>query len=231
MSIQFYPTGKACPHCIWLTQDRRLSAKFKRPLMSPYTVIPSEEKKGFNGVTIYDSRNLFFDTFNCVYGVKALTKTDNESKDNHNYLNTGKLLYGAVKFIEILNSKEKVKNVRLLINSNLDSKKHGTKEHPHALVTVEDEDKKIPIRGRGLTVAAEPYSSDTVVELSPQECKELVRSGPYFLPYITKKLSATLGYEFNPEENNFYLFLRFEFNGNSGVISGKISTDLPVDYD
>jgi hypothetical protein len=234
-NIQFYPNNKVCPHCIWIANSPGIYKKFKRILkQTPFVTIPSE--KNFLGVTVFNSNSHFKHTFNCVNGTK-----DRDSALFHHYSSISSLLYGSTLFIESLHVKFGVKNVRLLINSNYDYKKHGTKEHPHALITVADDEKSSNELFSRLSktpgkpevpkhkVADKPYPGDTVVELTKRECSELLRSDSA-IEFITEKLSRKLGYAFHPDINNFYLFLNFQCNDaekpHCGVVSGKISTDL-----
>jgi hypothetical protein len=225
--IAYYSYNKPCPHCIWIANTPQLSQRFGWKLIDPFDIIPPHGD--FIGVTVFDSHKIFKNTFNCVNGVKEGLGVGT----NHDFRNIGSLLYGATKFIENLNENFGIKNAHLLINSNFDMKKHGGKEHPHALVTIPDDEEKLigwKKEEKSRSVSSEPYLDDTVVELSPVHCAELIRSGRDAMKYIAKKFTDKLGYSFNPISDNFYIFLTFICKNNSqphcGVIHGKISTNL-----
>jgi hypothetical protein len=228
--VWFYPSGRACPHCIWLADDPELYRKFKWSKITPFAVIPPY--RDFLGVTVYDSHGFFKNTFNCVNGVK-----EGNLNSNHNFRNIGSLLMGATMFIEELHIDFGVKKVRLLINSNLDIQKHGAKEHPHALITLADEEKEVDAIFKKISatdvnptkfVISGPYPGDTVVNLSSRECTELIRSGNNAFRYISKIMSTALKRDFNPNRENFFIFLAYECTDpqkpHCGIVTGKIST-------
>ena len=187
-NIIIYQNNKPCMHCIWIADDPSSNMILKKKMTRFHTINPHQD---FLGVTVFDSRNVFFNTFNCVNGVKA-----DDYERNHDFRNIGSLLQGATLFIEYLNKKYKVKSVNLLINSNV-NKKYRTKEHPHALITLLDEEEKIPSVDSSSAddithVASEPSVDDIVVELNPKECAELIRTGKNAMNYIASKLSKLL---------------------------------------
>jgi len=229
--VWYYPSGLACPHCVWVANDPGVSARFRRDYTGPFAIIPAHPPKDFLGLTIIDSHNFFKNTFNCVNGVKG-----GPLRANHDFHNIGSLLYGSTIFIESLHQKFGLKKIRLLINSHFNVKKHGGKEHPHALITLSDEDelvyekkigKSYPDPGR--LVADKPYPDSPIVKLTPQECAELIRAERKAFDYITAKIRQTIK-DFDPVNKGFYLFLTYECQDNRrpgcGVINGEISVEV-----
>jgi ribosomal protein S16 len=196
---------------------------------------PKKNEKDFDGVTVYDSRDIFKDTFNVVNGIRG-----DDSRVYHDFHHIGSVIYGAVIFIEYLNEDYGVQRVRLLVSSNLNQRKHGAKEHPHALVTLADTPEKNArimakisersgnyFRGEArMNVVDKPYPNDTIINLDEEKAKALIRSGPTLMDDIAKLLTEKLSHDFDPEQNNFYLFLTFECKNRCGVVSGMVSTDL-----
>jgi len=209
--VKVYPSGKRCPHCIWISEDQQ----------DFFTLIP-EKDLGFHGITVIDSHNFFKNTFNCVHGIK-----EGNIDTNHDYTKIGSLLYGSVIFIESLHLTFGIKRCRLLINSHI-SKKYGSKEHLHALVTLSDEDEKIYEQKMNQTYKHKLKVADklwgNILDLSAKECSELIRSMDNALDYIVQKIKKTTGQDFDPEKNGFYILLQYvrEKSCNS-VITGQIA--------
>lgn len=231
MNIQTYPTRNYCHHCIWIEEKAWKWDGNERKIKKP--VFKIKPSKDFLGVSVFDSHAFFENTFICVLGYKG-----EQSAFYHQFNRLGSLLRGAVIFIEELHLRFGVEKVKLLINSNLNVKKHGKKEHPHAIITLpnltEAQYKKIfgtnIIKG-AKKVPSEPYPDDTVVRLTKEQSSELIRAGdsPPLGAYkmIISILKEKLG-KFDILDN-FYLFMTFECSRKGeqlcGVVNSLISTD------
>lgn len=247
MSVQKYPSGKTCPHCVWVADDPRISAENKWGKIKIFHTIPAHtigderdtKDPNFLGMTIVDGHGFFRNTLNCVYGVKG-----QNSEEYHKSSNVGQVLYGATLFIEYLNSEYNIKHTRLLINSNYNREKYGGKEHVHALVTIDDspeENKKFfdaveeklgrpHMNKRILFVESEPYPQDTVYILSGIEAKNLIHHPLISEENIEEIFSKILKFPFDPRTDSYYIFLKYGCNNNRkprcGKTIGKISTSL-----
>lgn len=221
---QYSSTVQPCPHCIWVEDDKKIKDIYGWKQMFPIDIIyPSENIPDFIGVTVFDSRGKFHNTFNCVNGIKGMNPYV-----KHNSVRVSSLLKGATFVIETLNN-QGARNIRLLINSKVSERLSNEKEHPHALITVEDEDFFSRNDGSNEVVDS-PYTGDTVVELDNDQCAKLVRieSNEEYEKFISDIFTPVLGRKFNPEKDNYFIFLKFKFDPsiNLGIITGKISTDL-----
>lgn len=211
-NVQFYESGLLCPHCAWVSGKKKIVEKLR---MKPWETY-QPYWKGF-GVSVFDVHKKFGKTFNCING-----EYQEDSEIYHNPMNLGQLLRGATMFIEYLNEKKGVKNARLLINSHANPRKYGGngKEHPHALITVEDPgffpESKLEPPDR-------PLEDDLFLDLDRKECSELIREGENTINYIAEKVKKRLEQPFNPETDSFYIFLKYRCENGCGFMSGKIA--------
>lgn len=230
-TIEYYQINSkkvACPHCLWVNEFPWRGNVYK----SFQTIRPTSQRgsKDFFGITVFDSRGRFIDTFNCVNGVKY-----GDSRLFHDYRELGNLLEGVTYFIEDLHVNYGINHVKVLINSNV-NKYYKVKEHLHALVTLDKKeadalyakiDKDKIDRKDEQLVASEPWKTDSIIELSPNDGSELIRSGRYAISNVAKLLETRLKTRkrFDYKWDNFYIFLDFECTKRCGIVKGAISTD------
>jgi len=229
-NIQRYPTGNRCHHCVWLEEKPWRWEGEKVSIRKPVWVL--RPKKNFLGVSVFDSHKKLENSFISVYGSKG-----ENSAYYHQFWNLGELLMGSVYFIEELHLEYGIENVQLIISSNFDPKKHGRKEHPHAIITLpdltSDQYKKVfgekPVSGSGaVPVLRNPYPTDTVYSLTEEQSSTLIRSGRGAYAWILSFLREKLHTDFLPTDS-FYLFMDFSCSKKGekmcGVIRARLATD------
>lgn len=209
-SIYKYNDGRDCHHCMWLENKKKQGLPLPPPVF--YKT---------DNCTVFGPSDHFKYSFMVVYGKSLLA-----SSSKHKSLDFTTFLECAVNFIEYLNSKYDFNNLRFLINSNYS--KHRYKEHLHGFVTANSEaderlfDKLFNNLGREgkVNVASEPYETDTVVNISTEEGREMIRSNvAKFL--VNKLIPFGVKTEFDLARKDLILFLSFDRDNKS--ITGKIA--------
>jgi len=210
-----YPSGLYCHHCVWLQDFYKLTPRL--PRAGPLFWIC----KKYPGCTVYNKSGYFPFTFMVVYGVK-------NSSLKHSLYDLTTLLECSTLFIEHLHSSYNMSKIRLLVNSNFDRDKYGSKEHLHSLVTMNSaEDEKIFIEkisdspGK-VVVKDQPWENDRVINLTKEDCHKLIRSDAW--AFVADKLKVSTQ---TLKTQSFYLFLNYEKGSQSTpsyTITGKIST-------
>lgn len=198
--IPEYPCGKykKCPHCLWILQDPLLLKDTPWKDMKP-TLIIKGDNINFDGVTIFDNHLFMTNTFNCVNGTIY-----NDFNKNHDENRLPSLMKGVYIFVDYLKKKFNVDNIEVVISS--DYKRHGFKEHLHALVVIKDHIKNVfgeETEGK-INVITSPYKGDLIMKIPYQLHKDLTMdkierfiTNKIMRPYIVRK-------------NSFYLFLYFK---------------------
>lgn len=252
MSIQKYPTGNVCPHCVWVSDDQKIYKEQGWKNIKIVHTIPAhttesrdtfclrgklhrEAGSNFLGMTVVDSHSKFTDTLNCVYGVKG-----QDSKEYHKSSHVGDILYGATMFIGYLHSEFGITRARLLINSKVDRKKYGGKEHVHALLTLEEPREKvekffdlieekfdIPKPKITIPIASEPYPEDAIYFLSGKDSRAMINNPKNAVEDIQRFFSPILYRPLNPSIDNFFIFLNYMcFPSGKCVATGVVSADV-----
>jgi len=223
--VQVYPNGKPCHHCIWISG---LNKQFGWAESDPVCVFKENRSKEFLGSTVFNSHPFLLYTFNCVAGVR-----DNPSGANHHFWNIFSALKGALNYAYVLYSSYGVQDTNILLNSNFDLKKHGRKEHCHALLTIPEKERyKVFKQSRwekGRTITDEPYKGDIVIKLSDTEIDRLLTSGNRSWTYVKNLISNALRIDIDASKDSFYIFLKAHCDREGcRIVSGKIAVDPKV---
>lgn len=235
--VCIYPGGSVCKHCLWVSNNKDISEHYGTSFVKPYHIIRNgeteelkDEAADFQGLTVIDSHSIFRNSFNCIYGCEY-----GNCDIFHNYKNIPQLFRGITYFVEFMNDRDRnpITKCRFVLNSKFKKDDYGSKEHPHALLTViepkdffkiEESFGNVPIsntRKRLQEVNFEPYREDVRVELNSNACYRLIRADDFIGTLNSILDSSRIVIRM---EDDFYIFLTYEFINKKGRITGVVST-------
>jgi hypothetical protein len=167
-------------------------------------------------VSVFNCHHILTHTFNCV-------------NCNHDKNHLSSLFEGALEFINYIGKQYNCKNLRMLVNSTKNKKIKKQKEHPHALITINDNIELFsePIMTKyseeknkaKIIVDKEVYGNR--IEIPPHICLKLLKSGKHIHTYIDDLVQTKLNpnFKFSSKYHDWYLILYFKETIYSGQLA------------